>query len=80
MTIPDPDPAQNRRPATQRERAGDFILTQASALGIKVGTNGTELAMVVPLSIPRASRRSFEEALQNFRAEVIAIVLREGRP
>jgi hypothetical protein len=35
--------------------------------------------MLAPLRIPQASRRTFEIALEEYRAEIIKIVLREGR-
>ena len=36
--------------------------------------------MVSPLRIPTASRRTFEEAMNEYRAEIIEIVWREGSP
>jgi hypothetical protein len=64
-----------------RVETARFILAEAEALGIRVGTNGTDdLVMLAPLRIPRASRRTFEIALEEYRAEIIEIVWREGSP
>ena len=63
---------------TTRIEAARFILAEAEALGMSVGTNGTELLLSAPLRIPRESRRTFEDALQAYRAEVIEIVMPEG--
>ena len=66
---------------TARAEAARFILAEAEALGIRIGTNGTDdLVMLAPLRIPRASRRTFEAALEEYRAEIIEIVWREGTP
>jgi hypothetical protein len=56
-----------------------FVLDEATKLGIRIGTNGTDdLLMIAPLRIPIASRRMFEEALEIYRTEIIDIVWREG--
>jgi hypothetical protein len=55
-----------------------FVLREAQALGIRVGTDGNELVMVAPLRIPRDVRRWFEHWLDQFRDEVIDIILREN--
>src|SRR6516225_6352125 len=47
-------------PTTETAR---FILEEATALGIHVGTNGDELLMIAPLRIPREVRVQFEAAL-----------------
>jgi hypothetical protein len=65
---------------TARADAVRFILAEAAALGMHVGTNGDELMLLTPLRIPYASRRTFEIALEKYRAEIIQIVLREGLP
>jgi hypothetical protein len=57
-----------------------FILDEARALGIAVGTDGVELVMVAPLRIPRASRLTFEAAFQKSRDEIIAHILAESTP
>jgi hypothetical protein len=64
---------------TAREKAAAFILAEAAALGMAVGTNGEELVMRAPLRVSFTVRRIFEDALENYRAEVIAHILREGR-
>ena len=63
---------------TARTEAAQFILAEAKALGIRVGTNGDELVMLAPLRIPYASRRTFEAALEAHRAEIIAHIIAEN--
>jgi hypothetical protein len=64
-----------------RNEAARFILREATELGILVGTNGTDdLVVLAPLRIPRASRLTFEKAVNEYRAEIIEIVWREGTP
>jgi len=55
-----------------------FILDEALALGIRVGTDGTELFMVGPLRVPYETRRWFEIKLNEFRTEVIDIIEQEN--
>ena len=63
---------------TPRTEAARFILAEATALGMSVGTNGVELLLSAPLRVPRESRRTFEIALHEYRAEVIGIIMAEG--
>lgn len=65
---------------TAREKAAAFILREALALGIRVGTDGTDLVAIAPLRIPFACRRTFEDALEKYRAEVIAHIVAENTP
>ena len=55
-----------------------FILDEAAALGIRVGTDGNELLMVAPLRVPREARRWFETKLDEYKAEVIDFIQREN--
>jgi hypothetical protein len=55
-----------------------FILDEATALGIRVGTDGRELVMLAPLRVPRETRRWFEAALDQHRGEVIKVIQREN--
>jgi hypothetical protein len=55
-----------------------FILTEAAGLGIKIGTDGTELLMIAPLRVPRKVRTWFEAALNQHKAAVIDIILAEA--
>ena len=58
----------------------EFVLREALALGIRVGTDGSELVMVAPMRVPRETRRWFETRLEEHRAEVIeAIQKNAGR-
>jgi hypothetical protein len=62
-----------------RTEAARFILREATALGIRVGSNGIDdLVVLAPLRIPRATRLSFEKAVIEYEAELIEIVWREG--
>jgi hypothetical protein len=58
--------------------AARFILDEARALGIAVGTDGAELVIIAPMRIPRASRLTVEAAFQKHRAEIIAHILAES--
>jgi len=58
-----------------RKTAAAFILREAKALGIRVGTNGDELVMIGPLRLPHDVRRSFEAALYEYKSEVIANIM-----
>ena len=62
-------------PTTETAR---FILEEATALGIHVGTNGDELLMIAPLRIPREVRAWFEVELAKHKAAVIAIIQAEN--
>jgi hypothetical protein len=65
--------------STPRQHAARFILAEARKLDIRVGTNGVDdLVVLAPLRIPRATRISFEDAVNEYRAELIDIVWREG--
>ena len=55
-----------------------FILREAQALGIRVGTDGTELVMLAPMRVPREVRRQLELALDEYREEVIDLIQREN--
>jgi hypothetical protein len=65
---------------TRRTDAAAFILAEALKLGIRIGTNGDELLMVAPLRVPGESRRTFEDALETYRAEIIAHIIAENAP
>lgn len=54
-----------------------FILREAAAAGIKVGTDGTEVIMVAPLKMPWEFRRSFERAIEAHQAEIITLIMAE---
>jgi hypothetical protein len=64
-----------------RRRAAS-LLDEAEKLGIKVGTDGEELVVALPLRLPREVRASFEAAAEACRAAVIEHILHEneGRP
>jgi hypothetical protein len=54
------------------------MLILAKAAGIAIGTDGDELAMLVPLKVPRDVRSWFENELYKYKAEVIDIIQREN--
>jgi len=68
-------PSAQSNPAA---RSAAFILDEATALGIRIATDGDELIMLVPLRVPRETRRWFEIQLHEFRAEVVNIILRKN--
>jgi hypothetical protein len=61
-----------------RKQIAAFILREAAALGISVGTDGAELVMLAPLRISFTRRRIFEIALEEYRAEIIAHIEAEN--
>jgi hypothetical protein len=63
-----------------RIEAARFILDEAAKLGMNIGTDGDELVILAPLRVPYPSRRSFEIALEEYRAEVIAYIVAENAP
>ena len=64
--------AQIPSPKSAATIAATIILNKALSLGIRVLTDGNELAMLVPVKVPRAVRVRFET--HEFRAEVIAVI------
>jgi len=56
--------------------AATITLNKALALGIRVGAapDGSELILVAPMRVPYDVRRWFEIWLNEFRAEVIAVI------
>jgi len=75
----------DRRDLTQAARGAvtakaAFILDEATALGIHVGTDGTELVMLAPMRVPREVRVWFEKKIDEYRAEIIDFIRRENAP
>jgi len=68
------------RPSAQSNPAARSVLDKALALGIRVGVapDGSEIVLLAPMRVPRETRRWFEIQLDEFRAEVINIILREN--
>jgi hypothetical protein len=54
-----------------------FTLNAAKAIGISAGTDGTELLMLAPLSVPRDVRVRFEKAFHEYREDIIKLILAE---
>ena len=77
-------PAAQSNPARSAQAnatlAATAILNKARELGIRVGAapDGSELILVAPLRLPYETRRWFEVWLDNFRTEVIDIILQEN--
>lgn len=65
---------------TARIAAARFILAEAQALGLRIGTNGCDLILAPPRSMPSESYFSFQRAIIEHRAEIIKIILREETP
>jgi len=61
-----------------RNQVAAFLLHEARALDIRVGTNGEELVMLAPMKIPRETRRALETAIEGYRQEVIALIMAEN--
>jgi hypothetical protein len=56
---------------TARAEVATFLLREAAALGIRVGTDGTELVVLSPLCLPYDCRRAIEDGLFAHQLEVI---------
>jgi hypothetical protein len=65
--------------ASASKETAAFILREASALGIRVGTDGTELIAAIPLKLPTDIRHAFERAINQHRQEIIDQIVRENR-
>lgn len=71
MSIPRP------KDLTQAPRAGAvaaFLLAEAAALGIKIGTDGTGLVMLAPGQLSRETVEWFYRRLSEHRTDVIAAI------
>jgi hypothetical protein len=64
-------------PETSLECAA-FILRETQLMGIRVGTDGSELIMIAPVAMPRTTRLWFENKIVEYRADVIAVIQREN--
>jgi hypothetical protein len=62
-------------PHTRVETA-HFVLREALAAGLRVGTNGCDLILAPPRGMPSASYFSFQREILDHRDEVIDIILR----
>jgi hypothetical protein len=72
---------QDRRDLAQADRLGAearLILTEASALGIRISTDGDDLVMLASVRVPGETRRGFERKLEEHRAEVINLIMAEA--
>jgi hypothetical protein len=61
--------------STARQEAAAFIVAEAAALGIAIGTDGSELVAITPGNLPLAVRRSFQAAVGDYCEEIIAHLL-----
>jgi hypothetical protein len=61
-----------------RTEVAAFILREAAALGMRVGTDGCDLVIAPARGMPSASYFSFQKAIIEHRDEIIDIVMREG--
>jgi hypothetical protein len=78
MDRPRENNTSSPRRAIRRESAALFLLREALALGIRIGSNGDDVLMSAPLRIPRERRLSFEAAIQEYWHEIVALIM-EGR-
>jgi hypothetical protein len=69
-------PSRNQNPAQSNPaaRSATVILNEATALGIRVGTDGSELVMVAPMRVRARRADGFETRLEEHRAEVIEFI------
>jgi hypothetical protein len=67
------------RQAATRKKTAAFVLREAVAHGVIIGTDGNELIMGPPRGMPRESWRSFQDALIAFMPEIIAQIEAENR-
>jgi hypothetical protein len=67
MTMPD-----------NRLRCAEFVLNEALALNIRVGTDGDELVLIAPLKVPRETRVWFENELYKYKPEIIEVIQRKN--
>ena len=65
----------NRTPHTDRIAAARFILDEAKACGMHIGTDGDDLLIAPPRGMPRESYFSFQRAIIEHRAEVIDTIM-----
>jgi hypothetical protein len=56
-----------------------FVLDTAIKAGIRLGTNGDELLISPPRSMPNDSWSSFGRAIEEHREEIIALILEGGK-
>jgi hypothetical protein len=56
-----------------------FILSEATAAGIRIGTDGDELILCAPRGMPRQSWFSFEHAIIEHKDEIICLILAAER-
>ena len=54
------------------------LLEEALTLGIRVGTDGTDLIMHVPKQVPTETREWFYRQLYELKPQVIALIQREN--
>ena len=62
---------------TARTEAARFILAEAAKLDLRIGTDGHDLLISPPRSMPSESYFSFQRAIVAHRDEIIEIVMRE---
>jgi hypothetical protein len=70
--------AHRERTSRTRAEVAAFILREAAALGMAVGTDGCDLIIAPPRHMPRESYFSFQRAIIAYRNEIIDLVLAKG--
>jgi len=59
-------------------RETKFILDAALELNIRIGTDGNELVVLAPVRVPYETQKWFATKLDEFQAEIIAVIQREN--
>jgi len=72
--------AHAKNQAPRGDVSARFILEAALGLGIRVGCalDGSDLVMLAPVKVPSETQKWFSTKLEEFRAEIIAIIQREN--
>jgi len=64
-----------------RKQTAEFILREAQAAGLRVGTDGEEIVLALPRvrDLPHESYFSFQRAILAHREEIIALIMAEAQ-
>jgi hypothetical protein len=71
---------QSPRARRTRAEIAAFILREAAALGMAVGSDGCDLVLAPPHGMPKASFLSFRRAILEYRNEIIDHIFGEATP
>ncbi len=65
--------------AATRRQVARFIVTEAVAAGISIGTDGDDLLCLIPMRLPREMRVQFTRAFGKYRSEIVTLLHNGGR-